>query len=768
MNNQNRLILNLTLRLELFTSLIPIPSFVYFIAITGAFSRPEQLMTVAICGVICGGYTVAWGIVARVRRLRAIGRDMERLEAGALSSEEKVALKLRVLHYPFQEGNTIILRWVAGHISGFALYTTILRELPLVAVVAETYALIFVLPISFVMYLYVTESAMRDLLQRPALGAIEVPSNRVRFVGSFRRILLSITSVTITPIAVFAYIFYASSYGKLSVQAPLIHILFLSAQAILSMLIVAYVVANSIKFGLSQTNQVLIGLGEGNFDVQSTRTSTDEFGEQGHLLGVVVSKLKDMYEQITALNQNLETKIEERTNELKQTLTEVQKLKVQQDGDYFLTSLLAEPLFFNANKSPVVSTDFIIRQKKSFEFKNRKAELGGDICVTGNLKLGTPENFRTYTMALNGDAMGKSMQGAGGSLVMGVVMNSIMARSAANKKVLDVTPEQWVTNVYREIDSVFRSFDGSMAISAILLLVDDLSGEVCYWSAEHPHSVLYRNGRASFLDEDAEFLPKLGFDLEATFKVRKVQLQPGDVLIMASDGRDDIHFGSQTDNGTAERIINTDETLFLKHVEAAKGSLPEIENLIRSTGELIDDLSMLRLGFHEHAAPTQSALPIDRSVGADGQKAVQDVYQKGKAFYEKGEMETALSVLHEAYKTDPNNQKLNKLLAVLSFKGKDYDTAVKVLRRYLSSEPDMPIFWYYLSVAEKKIGDIQSSLQGAHKLYDADPDNVHNLIHLADLYRNVGQRDRAWEFIRKAEAIAPGNRNVQKLKDLME
>ena len=98
---------------------------------------------------------------------------------------------------------------------------------------------------------------------------------------------------------------------------------------------------------------------------------------------------------------NLEEKVKERTKEVQEKMEEVQKLKVQQDGDYFLTSLLAKPLFFNANKSNFVTTEFIIHQKKRFEFRNKSADLGGDICITGNLKFGSPEKFRRYTMAMN-------------------------------------------------------------------------------------------------------------------------------------------------------------------------------------------------------------------------------------------------------------------------------------------------------------------------------------------------------------------------------
>ena len=47
---------------------------------------------------------------------------------------------------------------------------------------------------------------------------------------------------------------------------------------------------------------------------------------------------------IEEYNKTLELKVEQRTEELKKTLDEVQALKVQQDGDYFLTSLLLQPL----------------------------------------------------------------------------------------------------------------------------------------------------------------------------------------------------------------------------------------------------------------------------------------------------------------------------------------------------------------------------------------------------------------------------------------
>jgi tetratricopeptide (TPR) repeat protein len=447
-------------------------------------------------------------------------------------------------------------------------------------------------------------------------------------------------------------------------------------------------------------------------------------------------------------------------------MEEVQKLKIQQDGDYFLTSLLAKPLFFNANKSKLVTTDFIIHQKKRFEFRNKVADLGGDICITGNLKFGTPENFRRYTMAMNGDAMGKSMQGAGGSLVMGVVMNSIMARSAANKRILELTPEQWLTDVYHEVNSVFKSFNGTMVLSATVVMIDDESGEMLYWNAEHPFTILYRDEKANFI-EDGLKLRKLGLDSEYEFAVYKFQLVPGDIIILASDGRDDIDL---TPNEPV-RTINDDEYMILSIVDEAKCSISEIERILHTKGELTDDLSILRIDYKANVQEEQQSsytiAPSFEDKEISNQINVNEIYLQSKKLYQTGDIEKAIDLLANAYAVEQNNQKLNKLLGLLSLKGKDYDTAIKVLSQYLSQDPDTDEIWYYLSIAQKKMGNYLSSLEAAKKVYELQPNNVNNLVNLSDLYRLNGNYIEARAFSEKVIAIDSENKNAKKLLNVL-
>ncbi len=495
----------------------------------------------------------------------------------------------------------------------------------------------------------------------------------------------------------------------------------------------------------------------GDLDVVVPIKSQDEIGYLAGSFNAMVASIKDARQKLQDYADNLEEKVEQRTKEVREKMEEIHKLKVQQDGDYFLTSLLAQPLFYNANKSERVSSDFIINQKKSFEFRNRVGQLGGDICVTGNLKFGTPDNFRRVTMCMNGDAMGKSMQGAGGSLVMGVVMNSIMARSAANKRIMDTTPEQWLSDIYHEIHGVFKSFDGTMVISASVFLVDDLTGQVWYFNAEHPASVLYRNGRASFIEEDLQ-LRKLGLDSEMDFQVFSFQMEPGDVIILGSDGRDDINLTPQADT----RQINEDEFLFLKIVEDADGDIHRIEKMIRLKGEITDDLSLLRIGYCEPGRP--GVIEIDR---VDDRADVDEMVERGRELYRKGELKAALSVLTEAYAIDRANVKLNKLLGLLSFKGRDYGTAVEVLNKYLAMDPHTPQFWMYLAIAEKKQGRYDEALKASQRLFEMDPENMNNLINMADLWRLKGDPNKAREYLDRAGAVDPDNREYKRLQTLI-
>lgn len=533
-------------------------------------------------------------------------------------------------------------------------------------------------------------------------------------------------------------------------------------------------------------NKLLEGVknvNDGDLSVQVPVKSYDEIGFLSVSFNSMVRSIRQAREELQDYAENLEEKVEERTKEVREKMELIESLKVQQDGDYFLTSLLAKPLFYNANKSKLVRTEFIIKQKKQFEFKKKQADLGGDICITGNLRLGTKENFRRYTMAMNGDAMGKSMQGAGGSLVMGVVMNSIMARSASQNKILNQTPEEWLFHVYTEIHSVFKSFNGSMVISAVIFMIEDETGKAFYINAEHPYSVLYRDGRASFIEEGMQ-LRKIGFDSEIEFKVDSIQLAEGDVVILGSDGRDDIDL---TPND-AIRTINEDETLFLGFVEKANTNLNEIIASIESLGTIIDDLSLLRIGYKENYSQeedhpreiglvtssdimvqvnkdgsTKTTTDIHTSIGLDTENA----YLEGKALADKNRFPEAISILYSAFVLDRTHIQLGRLLGILCYKTKEYKKAIEVLNSYTSQFDREEELLYYLSISYKKLGEYKDALAVSLLLERISPAFTKNILNLADVYRLSEDYENSKLYCEKVLVVEPVNEIAKKILNLL-
>ncbi|HMZ59458.1 MAG TPA: SpoIIE family protein phosphatase, partial [Leptospiraceae bacterium] len=317
---------------------------------------------------------------------------------------------------------------------------------------------------------------------------------------------------------------------------------------------------------------------EGNLDVTVPVKVQDEIGFLAGSFNGMVGSIRESKEKLQDYAENLEQKVDERTRELMATLKQVELLKEQQDGDYFLTTLLLKPLGTVKAENTRLKVDFFVKQKKEFTFRKQKHQIGGDICISQTLNL----KGKKYIVFLNADAMGKSMQGAGGILVLGAVFHSIVHRTKSYIAHSEVPPEKWMKNAFKELHKIFESFDGSMLVSLLFGLVEESTGLVYYINAEHPWMVLYRDRIASFAEHTLSFR-KLGHSgLEGEIYVTTFQLHPGDLLIMGSDGKDDVVLSKSKDS----RVINENEELFLKKVEEAEGNLERIYGTLADTYEL--------------------------------------------------------------------------------------------------------------------------------------------------------------------------------------
>lgn len=394
---------------------------------------------------------------------------------------------------------------------------------------------------------------------------------------------------------------------------------------------IAFFVSYTLSYPLQTLNEGAKQIGTGDFYHRIHLDGKDEIGQLAIAFNQMTEKIQDF-------TNHLEQKVLDRTNELNQSLEQVKALKEAQDGDYYLTSLLLEPLSANNNYSKNVKTEFYLEQKKKFSFRNWDSQIGGDICITDTLRL----HNREYTIFLNADAMGKSIQGAGGALVLGVVFNANLIRSRLISH-SNIYPEIWLKERFIDLQNVFLSFDGTMYISVCMGLVDNESGMMYYINAEHPWTVLYRDGVASFLEDKVE-LYKIGTPgQEEKFAVKTFQLKPGDVIITGSDGRDDIIIGNEENYD----LINEDDSLFLTHVKKGKSDLEKIVNEIRNTGKIYDDLSILRISFKENQEESMEIASLDQPQGLN---------EVVNNFLEKEEHQRALDYLLEYSNLNPMDE----------------------------------------------------------------------------------------------------------------
>ncbi|MCW7494008.1 SpoIIE family protein phosphatase [Leptospira sp. 2 VSF19] len=592
---------DLTLKLEAFTHTVPVPFAVYYAIITQKMEPEHWKIFIALCVVFATGIGLL-GTFVRHLLVKFVFAKIERIPiatpgVSTLTKEEMdyaKSVKILLFRYPLLEAIIIVIRWLSGVIPISFLFFYLVAYMPSV-LRSAIFTFVMITPISFVTYYFISESCIRPLFDLPQIKNIELQEKDIPKFNYFTRILVAFFSLATLPFVIFSYILYSLAMGEIAVQDPMIPIVTVSFIFIIPLIVCSYVVAKSVNEGLNETSGSLGELAKGNFDVVVTPKSSDDFAKQAFYLNSVIGKLKGMYEEIRNLNEGLEEKVKQRTNELNKSLQDISNLKIQQDGDYFLTYQLLNPLAIKDIESNQLEVDHLVRQKKVFEYKNQRYDIGGDINISHSITL----QKRRFLLFANADAMGKSMQGAGGALVFGAVFQSIVQRTKSDQGYQALGPEDWLKNNLQEMHMIFEAFDGTMLVSLTMGLLEEDTGKLYFLNAEHPPIVLYRNRKAEYLQADVSYR-KLGTLGAAPIQnIKEFQLQPGDVLIIGSDGKDDIlHLDT---SGKWE--VHSDEENFLRMVESTQGNLLAITKQIESLGQIIDDISLIRISYLPKTIP---------------------------------------------------------------------------------------------------------------------------------------------------------------------
>lgn len=526
--------------------------------------------------VLLGGF-VRWGIPSPLRSLRRVDRYLQNPERNYSSQD-----LIHILDY---------LNKIPAAVTRLAFFFYILMEFTLACVVfrgrrefIELQLFAYIDCVGVILFsglVYFTTEFCCGYLRvsvKRLLAANGVSGNETRRSHSGTVKILYIVFVGITAMA--GFIFFLKNPSNQVISEAI----WFGALTLLIAGLLIFIYFYTLKYSLQQlsdaTQEVAIG-GRGLLPLLSN---------DKEMVELAVNFDAATYE-INTIRNYLTDLVDEKTKSLQAAYDDLKNIKYRQDGDYFLTANLIDSLTEIRPESETITVDSLERQFKVFEFMEEHRDIGGDMNAGFALRL----QGEKYTLVLNADAMGKSLQGAGGVLVLGSALRSMVERTQFTESLKNSSPERWLKNAFLELHRLFSSFNGSMMASMVCLLIHDNSGYTAMVNAEHPRAVLFRNHKASFITNQ-EGLRKLGNNaVKGRLWVDSFVLEEGDVVFLGSDGRDDIVLGRDSDG---QPIINRDDDFFVRLVEDKDGDLANIFIALSQAGELIDDLSLLRLQFN--------------------------------------------------------------------------------------------------------------------------------------------------------------------------
>ncbi|RDI98028.1 HAMP domain-containing protein [Dyella solisilvae] len=157
-----------------------------------------------------------------------------------------------------------------------------------------------------------------------------------------------------------------------------------------------------------------------------------------------------------------------------------------------------------------------------------------------------------------------------------------------------------------------RNNDSCMFVSLLCGMLDTFTGELVMASAGHEPPVLCDTDAARFIEFETG--AALGLDDEAHYPTRTLRLQPGQTLLLYTDG-----ITEATDR--AERMFGAERMLDCLQrspsrsaADLAAGLLAEVDRFTDGAGQA-DDITVLALNWH-HALANRNAPMLDMSIKA--------------------------------------------------------------------------------------------------------------------------------------------------------
>jgi serine phosphatase RsbU (regulator of sigma subunit) len=293
--------------------------------------------------------------------------------------------------------------------------------------------------------------------------------------------------------------------------------------ALLLGILVAFTFARFLTRPILELNQAAKAIAKGEFDYRVHVRTHDETGQ----LGRAFNRMAHRIQTITASRDELNREVEERVAaqvQLTEAMKEVRDLNAQMLDDLQMAREIQQSLMpssadgyhIRVGKQPNPGLEFAHVYKASWA-------LGGDFFETRPFPGGG-------AMALICDVMGHGLRAAlVAAIIRGLLEDLPREVSRAgeilgflNEGLLNVLPQQ----------------DQLVFVTACCAIVDPATRKVNCAAAGHPSPLLLVPGKPepTRLYSEMDVAPVLGLDYDTEYRDRTLELEPGSVVVMFTDG----------------------------------------------------------------------------------------------------------------------------------------------------------------------------------------------------------------------------------------
>ena len=413
------------------------------------------------------------------------------------------------------------------------------------------------------------------------------------------------------------------------------------------------------------------------------------------------------------ISTDLDNIVVSRTNKLNESLLNIIKIKTSQEADYFLFYQILNSVF-SEFKNNLKNIEIYEKPYHIFEYRGENKLIGGDICITDIVFIGDKE----FLFLINGDAMGKSLQGAIGALAIGMVVKSYLKE---NKICKNTSPELWIYGLFSKLHESFECFEETMFASSCISLLDYKDGFYYQVSSEHPKTILLKSDKANFLNNSVD-TSKLGVNgIQSQFKIFTKELSPGDIIIIGSDGKDEIIMRDENNN----EYYNLDENVFLNIVNEAKGNLDEIINSLNKKGKIRDDISIIKLEYNPIKTYNSDEISTFLNKKYISKNKENSLNSQEILFFEN------LNIVF------PELNIINKILGLHYYNINKIDKAILYIKKYNYNFPNSLYLLHINTLLNKKIGNYIDAKYSGEQILFRRPKNKKNLNNLISIYRKL-------------------------------